>query len=142
LSKSSTLPPPLSAKDLTGGRTQILNVRLTRKINRHQVETDEDSAPEIISETADWLHWNEHLDNPYDSEDDCMADVEFDMDQDNSSKDPESPERQDVSAAPNVHRLIRPIQKSKRQAEQVLVTVNEMETSRNNGVKKKYDRMR
>jgi len=59
------------------------------------------------------------------------------MDQDNSIEDPDYPEQQDVSAAPNVPGLIRPIQKSKRHAEKVLVTVNAMETRRNKGVKKK-----
>jgi hypothetical protein len=53
LSERSPLPPPLSAKDLPGGRTQILNVRRIRRINHHQVESDEDSAPESISNTED-----------------------------------------------------------------------------------------
>jgi len=44
LSERSPLPPPLSATDLPGGRTQALNVRRIRKINRHPVESDEDSA--------------------------------------------------------------------------------------------------
>jgi len=68
LSKRSPLPPALSAKDLPGGRTQILNVRRIRRINCHPVESDEDSAPESISDTADWLNWNGDLDNPNDSE--------------------------------------------------------------------------
>ena len=88
LSERSPLPPPLSAKDLPGGRTQILNVRRIRRINRHPVESDEDSAPESISDTEDWLNWNGDLDNPNDSEDDCTADVESDMEQDNTIEDP------------------------------------------------------
>jgi hypothetical protein len=44
-SERSPLPPALSAKDLPGGRTQILNVRRMRIINRHPVESNEDSAP-------------------------------------------------------------------------------------------------
>jgi hypothetical protein len=137
LSERSPLPPPLSAKDLPGGRTQILNVRRIRRINRHPVESDEDSAPESISDTEDWLNWNGDLDNPNDSEDDCAADVESDMEQDNTIEDPESPEQRDVSAAPNVPGLIRPTRKSKRHAEKVLVTVNTIETRSNKGVKKK-----
>jgi hypothetical protein len=137
LSERSPLPPPLSAKDLPGGRTQILNVRRIRRINRHPVESDEDSASESISDTEDWLNWNGDLDNPNDSEDDCAADVESDMEPDNTIEDPESPEQRDVSAAPNVPRLIRPTPKSKRHAEKVLVTVNAIETRRNKGVKKK-----
>jgi len=42
-----------------------------------------------------------------------------------------------VSAAPNVPGLIRPTQKSQRQGEKVLMTVNAIETKRNKGVKKK-----
>jgi len=137
LSERSPLPPPLSAKDLPGGRTQILNVRRIRRINRHPVESDEDSAPESISDTEDWLNWNGDIDNPNDSEDDCAADVEYDMEQDNSIKGREYPEQRDVSAAPNDPRLIRPTQKSKRHGETVLVTVNANETRRNMGVKKK-----
>jgi hypothetical protein len=137
LSERSLLPPPSSAKDLPGGRTQIVNVRRIRRINRHPVESDEASAPESISHTEDWLNWNGDLDNPNDSEDDCTADVESDMEQDNPIEDPESPEQRDVRAAPNVPGLIRPTRKSKRHAEKVLVTVNAIETRRNKGVKKK-----
>jgi len=89
LSEISTLPPPLSAKDLPGGWTQILNVRRIRRINQHPVESDDDSAPDSISDTEDWLNWNGDLDNSNDSEDDYAADVESDMDQDNSIEDPE-----------------------------------------------------
>jgi len=136
-SERSPLPPPLSAKDLPEGRTQILNILQVRRINRHPVESDEDSAPDIISDTEDWLNWNGDLDNPNDSEDDYAVDVESDIEQDNSIEDPECPEQRDVSAAPNVPGLIRPTQKSKRQAEKVLMTVNAIETRRNKGVKKK-----
>jgi hypothetical protein len=113
-----------------------------RSINRHPVESDEDSTPESISDTEHWLNWNGNLDKPNDSEDDCAADVESDMDQENGIEDPESPEPQDVSTSANVPELIRPIRKSKRQDEKVVVTVNTMETRRNKGVKKKYVRMR
>jgi hypothetical protein len=137
LSERSPLPPPLSAKDLPGGRTQILNVRRIRRINRHPVESDEDSAPERISDTDDWLNWNGDLHNANDSEDDCAADVESDMEQHNSIEDPASSEQRDVSAAPNVPGLIRPTRKSKRHAEKVLAKVNAIETRRNQGVKSK-----
>jgi hypothetical protein len=79
LSERSPLPPALSAKDVPGGRTLILNVRRIRKINHYPVESDEDSAPESISDTDDWLNCNGDLDNPNDSEDDCAADDEFDI---------------------------------------------------------------
>jgi hypothetical protein len=48
LSERSLFPPALYAKDLPGGRTQILNVRCIRRINRHPVESNEDSARESI----------------------------------------------------------------------------------------------
>jgi len=70
LSERSPLTPALSAKDLPGGKTQILNVRRIRRINRHQVESNDDSSPESISDTDDLLNWNGDLDNPSDSEED------------------------------------------------------------------------
>jgi len=135
LSERSPLPPALSAKDLPGGRTQIINVRRIRRINRHPVESDHDSAPESISDTDDWLNWNCDLDNPNDSEEDCAADNESDIEHNNGIEDPECPEQQDVSAAPNVPGLVRPTRKSQSQAEKVLVTVNAVETRRNRGGK-------
>jgi len=50
LSERSPLPPALSAKDLSGGRTQTWNVWRIRSINRCPVESDEDSAPQTISD--------------------------------------------------------------------------------------------
>jgi hypothetical protein len=64
-----------------------------------------------------------------------MADLQSDMEIDNSIEDLESPEQQDVSAAPNVSGLIWPTRKSKWHAEKVLVTVNAIETGRNKGLK-------
>jgi len=58
LSERYPLPPPLSAKDLPGGRTQIFNVHQVWRINCHPVESDVDRAPESISDTEDWLNWN------------------------------------------------------------------------------------
>jgi len=137
LSERSTLPPALSAKDLPGGRTHLLNVRRIRRINHHPVESDDDSAPEIISDTDDWLNWNGDLDNPNDSEEDCAADDQSDIVHNNGIEDPECPEQQDVSVVPNVPGLVRPTRKSKKQAEKVLATVNAVEMRRNKGAKKK-----
>jgi len=114
-----------------------LNVRRIRRINRHPVESDEDNAPESISDTGDWLNCNGDLDNSNDSEEDSAADDDSDIEHNNCIQDPECPEQQDVSAAPNVPGLVRPTRKSKRQAEKVLVTVNAVETRRNKGGKKK-----
>ena len=141
LSERSPLPPALSAKDITGGRTQILNVPWIRRINHHVVKSDEDSTPESISYNEDWLDWNGDLDNPNHTKDGWAADIDSDIEQGNGIEDLECPEQRDVSATPNVPGLIRPTQKSKRQAEKVLVTVNAIETRRNTGVKKKLDRM-
>jgi len=137
LSERSPLPPALSAKEVPGVRTQILNVRRIGRINRHPVESDDDSAPQSISDTNDWLNWNGDLDNPNDSEEDCAADDESDIEHNNGIEDPECSEQQDVSAPPNVPGLVRPTRKSKRQAEKVLVTVNAVETRSNKAGKKK-----
>jgi len=137
LSEWSSLPLPLSAKELPGGQTQILNVRRIWRINRHAVERDDDCEPHSISDTDDWLNWNGYLDNPNDREDDCAADNESDIDRNNGIEDPEFPEPHDVSAAHNVPRLIRSAQNSKKQAEKVLVMVNAVVTWRNKGGKKK-----
>jgi hypothetical protein len=136
LLERSPLPPPLSPKDLPGGQTQILNVHQIRRINGHLVECDKDSTPERILDTEDWLTWNGDLDNSNGSDDDCVVDVESDMEQDNGIENLACQEQHDGSAAPNVPRLIWPIRKSKRQAEKVFVTVNTTKTRRNQGVKK------
>jgi len=86
------LPPALSAKDLPGGRTQIINVRQIQRINRHPVESDDDTAHESISDTDNWLNWNGNLDYPNDSEEDCAADNESDIEDNNGTEDPECPE--------------------------------------------------
>jgi hypothetical protein len=52
LSEQSPMPPALSPKDLPRGRTQVLNVRQIKRINRHPAESDEDSSPESISDTS------------------------------------------------------------------------------------------
>jgi len=137
LSERSPMPPALSAKDLPGGRTQSLNVRRIRRINRHPVTSNKDSAPESISDTDDCPNWNGDLDNPNASEDDWSADDESDIEQNIGIEDSECPEQQDVSAAPKVPGLVRPTRKSYRQSEKVLVTVNAVETRRNKEGKKK-----
>jgi hypothetical protein len=119
-----------------------LNVCRILRINRHPVESVKDSAPESISDTEDWLHWDGDLDIPNDSEENCAADDDSDIEHNNCIEDPECLEQQYVSAAPNVPGLVRPTRKSERQAEKVLMTVNAAETRRNKGRKKKSNRMR
>ena len=63
-------------------------------------------------------------------------DVESDIEQDISIKDPECQQQWDVSATPIVAVLIQPMRKSKGEADKVLVMVNAIETKRNKGVKK------
>jgi hypothetical protein len=77
------------------------------------------------------------LDNRTDSEDDWEADNESDMELDNDSEVSETLEVQNVSVAPNVPGLLRPLRQSKKKVEKALVTVNIMETRRNKGIKKK-----
>ena len=131
LLERSPLAPALSTKDLSGGWTQIVNVRQIRGIDRHLVESHEHSAPETISDTKDWLDWNSDLDNPIDTEDDCAADVRHDMEHGNGIEDPECPLQWDSSAARNVPGSIWSTQKSKRPAQMVFVTVNTINTWRN-----------
>jgi len=137
LSERSPFPPALSAKDLPGGRTEIVNVRRTQAINRHPVESQDDSAPEFISDTDDWLMWNGDLDNQNSSQDDCAADDESDIGPNNGIKDLQCPKLHDVGATPNVPGLVRQTRKSKKQAEKVLMTVNVVETRRNKAGNKK-----
>jgi hypothetical protein len=136
LSEKSPLPPALSAKDLTGGRTQVLNLCRIKQIDRHPADRDEDNTPESISDTKNWRYWNGDLGNPNDSEDDWEAKSEPDMELDNSSEDSESMEVWNVSSARNVAELILPIPQSKNKVEKVLLTVNIMETRRNKGILK------
>jgi hypothetical protein len=76
------------------------------------------------------------LDNPNNSDDVWEADNESDTDLDNGSEDSETLEVRNVSAAPNVPGLIRPIRRSKKNVEQALLMVNIMETRRNKRIKK------
>jgi len=88
----SPLPPALSAKDLHGGKTRIFNVHRISRINGHPVDSDQDSTPEKISDSKNWLNWNGDLDHSNDSKDDCAADGKSNIEQDTGIKDPECPE--------------------------------------------------
>jgi len=124
LSERSPFPPGLSAKDLPGGRTQVLNVLQIQPIHHHPGESDEDCAPESISDTKNWLNWYGDLDNPNDREEDCESDDAFDIEPEIGIKDSECPEHWVVSAAPNVPGLIRPTERSMNQAGEGLMTVS------------------
>jgi hypothetical protein len=55
LSERSPVEPALSAKDLPGGWTQMIHVYLIRRFNFHLVDSNEDTEPESISATENWL---------------------------------------------------------------------------------------
>jgi hypothetical protein len=103
------------------------------RINCHRVQSDDNSTPDNISPTDVSLTWNGDLDNPNDQEEDYAADDESNIEHNHGSEDLECPEQQDVSAAPNVPGLVWPTCKSKWQAQKVIVTVNAVQTRRNNG---------
>jgi len=79
------------------------------------------------------------LENPNNSEDDCTAVNESDIQYNNCIEDPEFQEQQHLSSTPTDPRLVMPTRKSKTQADKVLLTVNTVETRRNNGLNKKLD---
>jgi len=114
----------MSATEFTGGPTQVLNVRRIRRIGCHPVASYDDCTPETISDTENCLNWNGDLDNPNESEADCEADNESDVEQDNFFEDWECTKQQDVCAASNVPGLIRPTGRLKKRTEMGWVTVN------------------
>jgi hypothetical protein len=81
------MPPVLSAKDHPVGRTQVLNVCQIKRIDHHPAESDEDSSPERISDTQNWLNWIADLVNPNKSKDNWKADNNSDMELVNGSED-------------------------------------------------------
>jgi hypothetical protein len=102
-----------------------------RRINCHPGESDKDGTPESISATEDWLNWNGNLDIWNDTEDDCAAQIESDIEQGKGIEAPECPLQRNVSTVPNIPGLIRPTCNLKRQADKVLVALNAIKTRRN-----------
>jgi len=131
------VPPAVSAKNHAGGRTQILNEHQIKIIDRQPAESDEDSAPQTISDTRNWPDWNGYLDTANDSKDDWEADAESEIELDSGIDDPETPEQWDVSATLNRPGLSRPTRWSKTKAEKVLMMVNTMATRKNKGNRQK-----
>jgi len=136
-SERSQLPPAASAKDLPRGRTHVLNVGWIRTVNHHPAERDEESAPDGISDTENWVSWYCHFDNPMESKDDCGADDESNIEPGNAITPLESPEHHIGSTTPGFPGLIWPTRWSMKLAEKGLVTVRATETIRNKGNKKK-----
>jgi hypothetical protein len=79
-------------------------------MDHYSAASDEDSSPEYIQAIENWHYWNGDLDNAIISEDDMEADNESDMEMDNGSVNPATPEQRNETAASNVPGLIRPIQ--------------------------------
>jgi len=131
------VPQALCAKDLPGGRTRVSHVCRIRRIDGHSSESDEDRAPESISDTDNWLDWNGDLDNPNDSDDDWEADNESQIELENTVEETETTEQWNVSSAPNLPRWIRPSRRSKKMVDKVSITVNTMETRRTKRIKTK-----
>jgi len=82
------------------------------------------------------------LDNLDHSKDDWEAHNESDLELDNASEDSETPEQQNFSTIEIVSGLIRPIQQTHKNVTKEFMTVNIMDMRRNNGIKKRSDRMR
>jgi len=142
LNKMSPVPPELSAKDLPGGRTEVLNVQQIQRIHFPRAESDEDCAHESISDTENWLHWNGDFDIPNDSYEDREANIQSNIVHDKGNDDAATREQHDVSAAPNIPGLIQPTWMSLMKAREELMTVNTMDTRRNKSNKKMSDMMR
>jgi hypothetical protein len=77
----------VSAHDLAGRQTWVLNVHQIAKIDFDPVESDEDSAPETIWDTEGWLNCNGDFHNPNQKVDNCKAEVELYMEPDHGMED-------------------------------------------------------
>jgi len=136
LSEWSQLPPALSAKDLPRGQSQVSNVRRITRINHHPAESDEDSAPQSMSDTDKCHDWNADFDNCNATDADQEADNQSNIKYNNGIDAPASPKHWDVSATRMVPRFIRPTWRLMLQAENGLMTVTTIERRRNKWNKK------
>jgi hypothetical protein len=57
------LPASLPQTELPDGRTQILNVRRIRRINRSALESDQESTSDMDTDSEDWLNWDGDVDD-------------------------------------------------------------------------------
>lgn len=119
----------------------MFNFRQIGRIDYPLGEHDADSVLECIFDAKNWLNFNGDLDNPNQSKYDCDADNESDIKLGNAIKASESPEHHVVSVTPNVLGMIPPTWRSMNQADKAFMTITAMETRRNEGNKKKSDRM-
>ena len=89
LSERSLLPQALSAKALTGGRTQVIIVHQIRQIDHHPGQSDDDSTPKGICDTDVCFSSNGDLDNRTESQEDREAELDSNVELDNVFEDPE-----------------------------------------------------
>jgi len=82
----------MSSKDLPWQKAHLINIRHIWRIHRHPVESDNNSAPANISVIENYVDWNGDLDTPNDSKHDWEADMEWNVEPNNSIADPECPE--------------------------------------------------
>ena len=92
LSEWSPVPPALSAKDLPRWHSQVINVHRIKRIDRYPSKSDEDSAPDSISDIEYWLDCNGDFYNAIGSEDNWEADNESDTELDNGVTDSDTTE--------------------------------------------------
>ena len=137
LFQRSHLPPALSAQDLPGGQIQGSNVCWIRRIGYHPVKIDGDSAPEIISDTENWLNLNGDLNFQNKNNDNSECDDESQVHLSNCFKASDIREHRMVCLAPHCPGCIWPTWTSMKQAEKGLMTDSAMETMRNKGNKNK-----
>jgi hypothetical protein len=140
-SERSPGPPALSVSDFPPGQTRILNVCQIKPMEHYPAISDEESSPESISDTRNWLNWNEAFDNSNNSEADWETGNEADLDLANGSEKSETPQQRNLSAAPTVRGLVWPIQLLKKRVENALMTVNIVQARRTVVIKKQWDRL-
>jgi len=122
------LPLALSAKNIPAGRTEMLNVDQNKRNDSHAVESDEDCAPETISDTKNWRIRNFDFDTPNTRKDDWEEDNKSDIELDKGLKPQPSPYQWNLTATQNVNRLIWLTWRSMTQTEAWLMVVSAMDT--------------
>jgi len=111
LLERSLLPPALSAKDFSGGWTQVWNVNQINTMDCHPVECNVVHPPESILHTEICLHWICNLDNRNDNADNWKVDDKSNVELDNAIEDVKCQEQWEESAIPIVPRLVQPPQR-------------------------------
>jgi hypothetical protein len=103
------LPPALSTKDLSGGRTKVLNFSQNNTFDRHPAKGCQDGVPEYSTNTGNLLYQDGDFKNPMENEDDWEADNGSDMELENGIMNLAGPGQWNLYATPNFSGLIQPI---------------------------------